>query len=143
MKVSGLGAARGTVAKRGGSKAGAATGRFEIGAVGSGQGAAPATGVSGPAAVGALLSVQEASDQADERARGLAHGGDLLRELEQIRMGLLLGTIPKSQLERLTRLLRERRGAYADPRLNEIVAQIEVRAAVELAKFERTAMARA
>lgn len=138
MRVSGLGAVRGTVAKRGTRKSSAAAGGFELGAAEATATAAQTHGVAGPTAVGALLSVQETSDQADQRARAVAHGDDLLGELEQIRIGLLLGSIPRARLERLTRLLRDRRGAYADPRLNEIIAEIEVRAAVELAKFERS-----
>lgn len=139
MKVSGLGSVRGTVSRRGGRKVGGSA-SFDVSATGSSQPAPRAAAVSGPSAVGALLAIQETGDPTGERARGLARGGDLLRELEQIRLGLLMGTIPRARLERLTRMLREKRNAFADPQLNQIVEAIEVRAAVELAKFERSGM---
>ena len=141
MKVSGLGSVRGTASRRGSRKVGAAAGSFDVHGAGPSQATVRSGAVSGPAAVGALLSIQETGDQAGERARGLAHGSDLLRELEQIRLGLLLGSIQKARLERHPRMLRERRNAFSDPRLNEIISEIEVRAAVELAKFERAGLA--
>lgn len=141
MKVSGLGSVRGAVSRRGTRKASAPAGGFDVHHTNQSHAAAAPQPVSGASAVGALLSIQETSDPDSERARGLAHGSDLLRELEQIRLGLLMGTIPQSRLKRLTRMLRERRNVFTDPRLNEIIAQIEVRAAVELAKFERSGLA--
>jgi hypothetical protein len=59
----------------------------------------------------------------------------MLDELEQIRLGLLLGAIPRAKLEQLAQLVRARREQVDDPRLMAILDEIELRAAVELAKL--------
>lgn len=87
--------------------------------------------------VDALLALQEVPDSLTGEARAKRRGEDLLDELEQLRLGLLSGTLPRAQLVRLNRLLAERREQIHDPRLAAIVAEIELRAAVELAKLER------
>ena len=54
--------------------------------------------------------------------------------------GLLLGTIPMSKLEQLAQLIRAKREQIDDPKLLEILDEIELRAAVELAKLSRPAL---
>jgi hypothetical protein len=87
--------------------------------------------------VGGLLSVQEVSDATSEESRGLRRGYDLLDILDSIRLGLLTGSIPESQLQRLVQNLKQRREITLDPVLERTIREIEVRAAVELAKFDR------
>ncbi|MDJ0948494.1 MAG: flagellar assembly protein FliX [Alphaproteobacteria bacterium] len=87
--------------------------------------------------VGGLLSLQEVSVETREESRAAAHGHNLLDRLDQIRHGLLLGAIPREDLERLAGLLREERAQVKDPKLVEILDEIELRAEVELAKYER------
>lgn len=60
-----------------------------------------------------------------------------LEQLDDLRHALLIGALPLIQLERLARNLAVRRGDVADPRLAEVVGEIELRAAVELAKLGR------
>jgi hypothetical protein len=139
MKVGGLGSVRGAVARRSRSKTGGGAGGFSVDTA-AGSSVAPVSNVGATTSVGALLAVQEVSDATDERKHGVSRGRDLLQELEQLRLGLLLGAIPRNRLERLMRMLKERRGAYADPKLDSIISEIEVRAAVELAKFERSGL---
>jgi hypothetical protein len=136
MKISGVGTTRGTVA-RGGARKSAGGGGFKVDAGTESTAGKPVQGVSATNEIGALLSVQEMPDATDERSRGLAHGRDILRELEHVRHALLLGTIPKARLERLMRMLDRRRDTFTDPKLEMIIQEIEVRAAVELAKFEK------
>jgi hypothetical protein len=100
-------------------------------------------GVAGAVAgVGALLALQEVPDAAEQRREAVHRSNDILDELEQLRLGLLTGSVPRPRLQRLMRLLRDRPGEYADPRLDSIIADIELRAAVELAKLEMTEMVR-
>lgn len=134
MKVGNIGSVRSNVTRRTKGKGGG--GGFQVAASAPKANVAATTSSAATTSVGALLAVQEVTDASAEKRRGLARGKDLLQELEQIRLGLLLGAVPRARIERLMRLLKERRGGYADPRLDEIVAEIEVRAAVELAKFE-------
>jgi hypothetical protein len=61
----------------------------------------------------------------------------LLDRLDELRLGLLGGRLSMAALERLTLLVAENRGKVDDPRLTQILDEIEVRAAVELAKLGR------
>jgi hypothetical protein len=63
----------------------------------------------------------------------------MLDHLEEIRLGLLLGTIPMAKLEQLGQLVRAKRDQINDPQLLAILDEIELRAAVELAKLSRPA----
>ena len=93
------------------------------------------TGLTG--ALGAMLAAQEVPDATEGRRRGRQRGEDLLDLLDEIRVGLLLGAIPRDQLHRLTTMLQSARGTVGDPRLDDLLDEIELRAAVELAKLTR------
>lgn len=86
-------------------------------------------------AVDGILAAQEVPDSSKGRSRGLARGYNLLDRLDDIRLGLLMGAIPKAGLLDLRRQVRERRGDVRDPRLAAILDEIELRASVELAKL--------
>lgn len=85
----------------------------------------------------ALLAVQEVGNSAQQRSRGLSRGTRMLDLLDDVRHGLLRGAIPVSKLEGLLTMVRNQRDRVDDPRLADILDEIEVRAAVELAKLER------
>ena len=100
-------------------------------AVGS---AAPLTSVD------ALLSLQEVPDATDGRSKGLARANEMLDMLEEVRKGILLGAISGPKLRILADLARNQRLANndsleTDPRLKEILSEIELRSEVELAKL--------
>ncbi|MBL6958345.1 MAG: flagellar assembly protein FliX [Rhodospirillales bacterium] len=95
-----------------------------------------------PAPVGpveSVLSVQEVPDATQERSRGLIrqYGEDILGRLEDIRHGLLIGSMPKEKLADLAQTMRAQRRQSDDPKLNEIIDEIELRAEVEIAKLTR------
>lgn len=97
-----------------------------------------ATALGGTATLGgvdALLSLQEVEDSTTGRSKGLKHADDLLDRLDEIRLGLLTGALSRENLQELARAVRQRRGESLDPQLNDILDQIELRAAVELAKY--------
>lgn len=135
MKVDSTTPVRSARLRRSRGKSGTASaGRFadELGAgeaAGSPTPAAPQV-----EAVPGLLALQEVGTAADGRSRGLRRGHDILDRLEEIRMGLLAGEIPKENLRALSAAVRAQRSAVDDPRLNEILDEIELRAEVELAK---------
>lgn len=100
------------------------------------EGAAARPAAAGAAApLDSLLALQEVPDALVGRARAKRRGEELLDQLEQLRLGLLAGRLPRDRLERLVRLAAEQRELGDDPRLGEILAEIELRAAVELAKL--------
>ena len=83
--------------------------------------------------------VQAVDDSTERQARKrlIRRGEDILDKLEEIRHGLLLGTVPKEKLMDLAQMVRERREACQDPRLAALLDEIELRAEVEIAKLSR------
>lgn len=86
--------------------------------------------------VGALLALQEVDGYLNDPQQATRRGHYLLDRLEDIRHALLAGAIPRDRLRSLVEAAREQRPAVEDPRLAEILAEIELRAAVELAKLD-------
>lgn len=96
------------------------------------------SGPSGVQSVDSVLSVQEVGDHQGGRRRARQHAEQMLDRLEDIRHGLLVGAIPHDRLQELATAVRQQREALDDPHLIEILDEIELRARVELAKFERS-----
>lgn len=92
-------------------------------------------GAAGP--LDMLLAVQEQGDQQERKRRQARRGHDLLDGLDRLKAALLAGRVLPSELERLRATLMQQREATDDPRLDEVLAHIELRAAVELAKLGR------
>ena len=90
-------------------------------------------------AIDSVLTLQEVPDSLDKRSRAVYrdYGKDLLERLDQLRLGILAGVFSKDRLAELAHKLRERQKETDDPKLNEIVKEIELRAEVELAKLTR------
>jgi hypothetical protein len=86
--------------------------------------------------VGALLALQEVDGHFNDRQQATRRGHFLLDRLEDIRHALLVGALPRDQLRILAETAREQRPAVEDPRLGQILDEIELRAAVELAKLD-------
>jgi hypothetical protein len=104
-----------------------------------GQDPAATSGVKSTAAMTAvdgLLALQEVADSLGGRKRAMAHGEQLLDALDELRDALLTGTMPRARLAALVRLTGEAAPLADDPRLAEILGDIELRAAVELAKLD-------
>lgn len=70
---------------------------------------------------------QQAKEQADT----------LLLQLETLRLGLLSGSLPVKVLHNLAASLKKQRPQVSDPQLLEILDEIDLRAQVELAKYEQ------
>jgi hypothetical protein len=97
----------------------------------------PVSGVMSINQLDALLSVQEAADGTSEEAakRGKQRASLMLDQLDQLRMGLLTGGIPVSTLKQLTQTIGSHRDNIMDPRLAEVLDEIDLRVQVELAKY--------
>ncbi len=141
MKVSKVGGPKGPDSSKKAKKSGADDGAFAEALRGTSEadateGAQATTNVGG---VEQILAVQQTADATDHRSRGLLmnHGNDLLDRLDQLRMAVLTGSISKDRLQELARTMRERKVQSDDPRLNDLVAEIELRVEVEIAKLTR------
>lgn len=102
------------------------------------QPAAPAAPPPAVSAVDVLLSAQEVPDALAGRRRAMQRGNTLLDRLEELRLALLAGVLPRERLDELVRLARTARETIDDPRLTEILNEIDLRVAVELAKLDLT-----
>lgn len=98
--------------------------------------AAPPLARGGPLeSIDALLAIQSTHGGTEGRSRALARSNALLDQLEEIRLGLLGGALRQSDLVKLVEYLQRADETTSDPILAAILGEIEVRAAVELAKL--------
>lgn len=139
MKISGPGQIQNKTVTKAKAKRSNDGSAFASEIAGASETQAPASvgGASPLASVDALLALQEVPDATQGRSKGLGRAKQMLDLLEDVRRGLLLGTIPIHRLERLGELARNQRGQTGDPNLDAVLADIELRAAVELAKLGR------
>lgn len=92
-------------------------------------------GVAGTGSVSGVLGLQEVDDALAHASKGKLRAQDILDRLDDLRVELLTGAISKEKLLQLTRIVSNRRGEVTDPRLGEILDEIDLRAQVELAKY--------
>lgn len=86
--------------------------------------------------VNPFLGLQEVDGAEYERGKAVKQGRLTLEVLSQLRDALLMGSLPVSTIERLERLVSTERAVTTDPVLSSILDEIELRAAVEMAKLE-------
>lgn len=117
-------------------KKGGVSGENFAEALNSEPAAQPATSAPSVSALGGLLALQEVPDATQEgRRRSVARGDALLDGLDELRIGLLTGHVSRDKLTDMARLVRQARPMVDDLRLTELLDEIELRAAVELAKL--------
>ena len=80
--------------------------------------------------------MQEVRGESAGRRRAILRSEELLDQLEDIRHGLLTGTLSKRRLIALRRIVEQKRDQVDDPQLTDILNWIDLRAAVELAKYD-------
>lgn len=123
-----------------GSRPARAAGGFSLPA--SSGASAPATAsatasVSSVAGVSALMALQGVEDPTERRRRAIRRGHGLLDRLDELKMALLSGQDGGLALSRLAQDIREERPeADSNSGLQAVLDQIELRAAVEMAKSE-------
>lgn len=106
----------------------------------SGQtGRAASTGSAGAASavqsVDAILALQGVEDATQAKKKATERAMDLLDVLDELKIALLEGGLPRAKLVALMDLLQTRRDQTHDARLEAALDEVETRAAVELAKF--------
>ena len=76
-------------------------------------------------------------EEREIRKKLLKRGNQLLDKLEEIRDALLTGYIATDKLIDISRMVKEKQAETSDPKLQEIMAEIELRVEVELAKLTK------
>lgn len=136
MKIDPTARLRSTPSRRTGRpRASTGSAAFESHLTASVQDSPPVAAPPAPASVNPLLAVQEVADATSERAHARARGEAMLERLDDIRIGLLSGFVPRDRLEDLLRLVNDKRSRAGDGQLDQVLDEIELRAKVELAKL--------
>jgi len=132
------------------SGTGSATGAGKARATGGGQGFQLPTvgGASAPAAaasvsslspvmnVSALLALQDVGTPTERKRKAVRRAARMLDALDEMKLNLLSGEPTLNSLTKLQQAIKDQREGTEDPKLEEILNEIETRAAVELAKLE-------
>lgn len=132
-----------TAPSRGSSKAAAAlpsgaTFSPDLGTVNAGTSPGVAS-VSSLTSIDALLAVQAAQapdDALTGRRRAVVNATETLDILDDIKLSLLSGELPLYKLEQLLERVETERDDVEDPELDNLLDHIELRARVELAKYD-------
>ena len=97
----------------------------------------PVSGMTNVSSLDAIFATQmvDGVEERERRKKMIKHGKNLLDKLEEIRSALLVGYIAKDKLIEISRLVKEQKTMCEDERLLNIIAEIELRVEVELAKL--------
>jgi hypothetical protein len=108
-------------------------------AKGEPEGLAQVSDVGGVTAIGSILAAQEIDEDDGLKSRKhlKKYGEDILDRLDEIKQNMLIGGISRDILANLAQTLRMKKSVTNDQGLINIIEEIELRAAVELAKYTR------
>lgn len=87
------------------------------------------------AGIETLLALQGVEDPAERRRRAVSRGRSALDALDALKLGLLAGELSEATLARLKTAASGLKDASGDPGLDGVLAEIELRVEVELAKL--------
>jgi hypothetical protein len=113
----------------------AAAGSFSVPAQGAPKAAAAPVALCTVGGIDALLTLQAADDPLERRRRAVKRGGIALDVLDELKLALLSGEIGPSTLMRLKSAATDLE-ASGDARLDAVLAEIELRLGVEIAKMD-------
>jgi hypothetical protein len=84
--------------------------------------------------IDALIALQGIEDPLERRRRAVKHGRRALDALDELKLGLLAGTLDQATMLRLKAVAADLKPGSGDDRLDQVLAEIDLRVAVELAK---------
>jgi hypothetical protein len=97
----------------------------------------PSASTTAPRSVGgidALLALQGLEDATERRRRAVKRGRTALDALDELKLGLLRGSLDRTTLAKLSAAAAELKEGSGDANLDSVLAEIELRVEVELAK---------
>ena len=92
--------------------------------------------VGGIDALMALQGVEGVLTAEERRRRAVKRGNTALDLLDEMKLGLLSGRLDPGMLLRLKSAAADLKDASGDPRIDQVLAEIDLRVEVELAKVE-------
>jgi hypothetical protein len=98
-----------------------------------------AGGVRTVAGIDALLALQGVEAADERRRRAVKRGHTALDLLDEMKLALLAGRLEPSVLARLQLAAAELKDSSGDPRIDQVLAEIDLRVEVELAKAATSA----
>lgn len=87
--------------------------------------------------IDALLALQGVEDATTGRRKAVRRGFEILDILEELKIDLLAGRVSPERLTRLLVVVERHQDGTGDDHLDALLAEIELRARVELAKLGR------
>ena len=98
--------------------------------------ASAASAMQSAAPTAALFALQEIADPLEGRKKAIETSHSILDELDQLKIDLLAGRVSPQRLDYIHKLVQSQKDR-SDPALTDLLAEIELRASVELAKLGR------
>ena len=111
-----------------------AAGTFTLSETGSAQAQSPAVALRTLGGIDALIALQGVEDPMERRRRAVKHGKRALDALDELKLGLLSGSLDQGTLLRLKAVAGDLKDSSGDERLDQVLGEIDLRVAVELAK---------
>jgi hypothetical protein len=115
-------------------RSGGAGGGFTLSEADGPHAASPAISLRTVAGIDALIALQGIEDPLERRRRAVKYGRRALDALDELKLALLSGTLESSTLLRLKAVAADLKEGSGDEKLDQVLGEIELRAAVELAK---------
>jgi hypothetical protein len=84
--------------------------------------------------IDALIALQGIEDPLERRRRVVKHGRRALDALDEVKLSLLAGTLDQATMLRLKSVAADLKEGSGDERLDAVLAEIDLRVEVELAK---------
>ncbi|HWP16083.1 MAG TPA: flagellar assembly protein FliX [Xanthobacteraceae bacterium] len=113
----------------------AATGTFSLEEGNAARTTAATSGTRSVGGIDALLALQGVEEPGERRRKAVKRGRTALDALDALKLGLLSGTFDTGALARLKSVTAALGEPSGDPTLDAVLAEIELRAQVELAKI--------
>jgi hypothetical protein len=113
----------------------AAAGGFSVAEEEAPRAAQPVAALRTVGGIDALIALQGQDEKAERRRRAVSRGRTALDALDELKIELLGGGLGPSMLMRLKSVTTDLLDATGDEKLDAVLAEIELRVAVEIAKM--------
>ena len=109
-------------------------GSFSLGETGATPPQSAAMALRTLGGIDALIALQGVEDPVERKRRAVKFGRRALDALDELKLGFLAGTLDQATMLRLKSVAADLHEPTGDDRLDQVMAEIDLRVAVELAK---------